>query len=826
MKMYVIFIVCLCVVAYGGFAKTIRVPGDYGLIQEAIDAAQSGDEILLGPHLFKSMSLHNSDIGWEGGWPNLYTLVINKNLIIRGSGISQTYLDGNRHGSSIIIGANAQVTIEDLTIRQIASYETTFVIKDNAKVRFNNVVFSIERFTVEGESEVYAQSARFTKEGRSAVCAVREEAMLHLTGCILDGVKGIYVYDDSKLYVDQSEVICEWYAIDVSDRGQAELNNSQISGDIAIGVGGKAVIKNCFVKTEIRVYGGSVEITHSNISGIAGLNVRNSGTATVKDSTFSGNGTGIHATESSQITVESCTISDNGKYGISLSGAHAVITNCSVNNNGSDTTGAGINLADEATALITGCVINDNGGWGIRAAHSSVAIGWENSLSGNPRDLYGVSQLLTKSEPLENRSSVAVPQDVPTLQEAVYIVSEGGTIDIAAGVYTAQERLGIYKSVTLRGAGPEQTELSKLGISIFPDVERVTLSNCAVSGEGEQTGLVVGGSVQVHIEDCTFSYWGTGISARDSGQVALIRSIVSNSRWVGIRAAGDASLDVNESRISDNATGGIYFSGSSIMIDHCHITGNGSWCSDTQQFGIEVSGASQVNISYSEISQNVCGGIYIYYYGADRTVPEANINHNKIFANEYGIGLYCQGGSPRITLSHNEIFANKRGIELGIDPGNNTIRCEIYGSANDIHDNKTDLRPSPADFPWPAGFESPFVADAISPTCVMQLRQQANTSQIEEIDVGQSFDICVGDSTDDTGIEGVRFSSDESQDGSPAGEWTEWYDWDTSSGDWNAETKTMVWIFTTSGEKEVWATVRDEATQTSQCYAPILCKSE
>ncbi|MCK4378896.1 MAG: right-handed parallel beta-helix repeat-containing protein, partial [Deltaproteobacteria bacterium] len=334
-------------------------------------------------------------------------------------------------------------------------------------------------------------------------------------------------------------------------------------------------------------------------------------------------------------------------------------------------------------------------GWGIRAVDSSVAIGWENLLSGNPRDLYGVSQLLTKSKPLENRSSVAVPQDAPTLQEAVYIVREGGTIDIAAGVHTAQERLAIYKSVTLRGAGPEQTELSKLGMSIFPDVERVTLSNCAVSGEGEQTGLVVGGSVQVHIEDCTFSsldtgisvrgsaqvhiedctfsYLDTGISARDSGQVALIRSIVSNSQ-VGIWAVvGDVSLDVNESRISDNAQEGIVFFGSSIMIDHCHIIGNGSNCYDTENFGIEVGGESQVSISYSEISQNICGGINIHYNVNRTVVPEANINHNKIFANGYGIGLYCQGGSPKISLSHNEIFANKRGIMLFINPGNDTI---------------------------------------------------------------------------------------------------------------------------------------------------------
>jgi len=85
------------------------------------------------------------------------------------------------------------------------------------------------------------------------------------------------------------------------------------------------------------------------------------------------------------------------------------------------------------------------------------------------------------------------------------------------------------------------------------------------------------------------------------------------------------------------------------------------------------------------------------------------------------------------------------------------------------------------------------------PTCAIQLREHGTTSQIGKVDVWQVFDIYVGGSTDDTGITKVRFSSDDSQDDIPTGEWTGWYDWNTSSDDWNATSKVREWSFATPG---------------------------
>jgi parallel beta-helix repeat protein len=105
------------------------------------------------------------------------------------------------------------------------------------------------------------------------------------------------------------------------------------------------------------------------------------------------------------------------------------------------------------------------------------------------------------------------------------------------------------------------------------------------------------------------------------------------------------------------------------------------------------------------------------------------------------------------------------------------------------------------------------------PTCVVKL--QKDGAEIHEIDVGEFFDIYVGGSIGVKGIKQVRFSSDDVREGYPTGEWTEWYDWDVSSGDWDTATKIKRWAFATPGYKEVWAEVKDEKGYTAVGFATI-----
>lgn len=105
------------------------------------------------------------------------------------------------------------------------------------------------------------------------------------------------------------------------------------------------------------------------------------------------------------------------------------------------------------------------------------------------------------------------------------------------------------------------------------------------------------------------------------------------------------------------------------------------------------------------------------------------------------------------------------------------------------------------------------------PRCVIKL--QRDGEEISEVAVGKFFDIYVGDSTDDFGIKAVRFSSDDILDERPTGRWTDWFYWESSSGDWDSTAKIMHWAFATYGSKEVWAEVIDTSGMVSSSFATI-----
>lgn len=90
----------------GDVCHAMRVPDDYPTIQAAVDAAGSGDTILLAPGVYT---------GWENRG-----ITINKPLTIRGlGGPEQCILDceeGGRGFSVVLEDANAEVVFEGLTV--------------------------------------------------------------------------------------------------------------------------------------------------------------------------------------------------------------------------------------------------------------------------------------------------------------------------------------------------------------------------------------------------------------------------------------------------------------------------------------------------------------------------------------------------------------------------------------------------------------------------------------------------------------------------------------------------------------------------------------
>jgi len=105
-----------------------------------------------------------------------------------------------------------------------------------------------------------------------------------------------------------------------------------------------------------------------------------------------------------------------------------------------------------------------------------------------------------------------------------------------------------------------------------------------------------------------------------------------------------------------------------------------------------------------------------------------------------------------------------------------------------------------------------------SSVAIINLRKKNSLMSIDTISVNSAFDIYLEGPTGN--LDQVRFSSDDDQDHLATGGWTEWVNWDSSSGDWDADTKCMSWTFTTPGEKEICAEIKN-STGSLKCFAEI-----
>jgi hypothetical protein len=106
------------------------------------------------------------------------------------------------------------------------------------------------------------------------------------------------------------------------------------------------------------------------------------------------------------------------------------------------------------------------------------------------------------------------------------------------------------------------------------------------------------------------------------------------------------------------------------------------------------------------------------------------------------------------------------------------------------------------------------------PVCTIEL--QKDGTEITEVDITDQFDINVEGSYDDNELVEVRFGSDDEQNGLFTGTWTSWYDWDISSGYWDATEKELVWSFNNGGYKEIWVEVKDNSSKIGRSNANIV----
>ena len=121
-------------------------------------------------------------------------------------------------------------------------------------------------------------------------------------------------------------------------------------------------------------------------------------------------------------------------------------------------------------------------------------------------------------------------------------------------------------------------------------------------------------------------------------------------------------------------------------------------------------------------------------------------------------------------------------------------------------------------------FQSGLKDGVINFEIILEFRFACDISVPDSAARGKSFDIDASRSFSLIGgIAQIRFASDDKQDDSFDGLWSQWFDWNVSddSKGWDADNKIKSWTFNISGEKEIWAEIEDYSGLTSQYYKKI-----
>ena len=211
--------------------------------------------------------------------------------------------------------------------------------------------------------------------------------------------------------------------------------------------------------------------------------------------------------------------------------------------------GHGLSLQGEVRGLVLQDVqILSNEGCGVWVDAEAARIAVEGSLEmrGNGVDLCGYAPISLRRPlvPQTDRTRVRVPEDYASVQEAVDAVAPGGVVELGPGTY--REGLTLWKPLTLRGAGWEETKLQgtgRLTVSVPAGVPGVRLEGLTIRGGlGIRDGLWSYGEVALE-EVRVQSARGAGVMARGRARVAIRNSQFSPIE-IGIRAADDAEVEL------------------------------------------------------------------------------------------------------------------------------------------------------------------------------------------------------------------------------------------------------------------------------------------
>jgi len=193
---------------------------------------------------------------------------------------------------------------------------------------------------------------------------------------------------------------------------------------------------------------------------------------------------------------------------------------------------------------------------------------------------------LTKANP----RTIIVPDDYPTIQEAINAASSGDTVCVRAGIY--YEHIIVNKSISLVGENPANTIVDGnfTGTPFNVTSSGVSISNFTITHGGKWVpvnfGIVIGNVSDCAIignvitENCRYAIYvfnssnitmmrneltknyATGIYVESSLNISIIENFISANDYSGIQIYSSLSVSIVNNSIKKNGERGIFLSNS------------------------------------------------------------------------------------------------------------------------------------------------------------------------------------------------------------------------------------------------------------------------
>ena len=403
--------------------------------------------------------------------------------------------------------------------------------------------------------------------------------------------------------------------------------------------------------------------------------------------TFQGNmiaehpGQGLQISQTKVIFLQNKILGNQGA-GLVLDGeSSAILSGNTISGNQGD----GISLRG-SSAEIKGNVIRENQGCGIRVEEGAAISGADNLVAKNAKD-----NLCPPTLPRTLTANIrSVPEDFPTIADAISAIPQDPVILIAPGIYRVNLEL-TTQNLELRGSDQQKVillpadssmpaiEIQGSGILIQGMTIRGGRADCLVKVKGDVraylrdlrisgrqpgppgAGLIVMDTAEVHLRGVQLiRNAGGGLLVEDSGSVELQDSQVTGNEVQGLLLRDQAIAALRYSQVTQNMGKGlkVWDNAQLLMEENSEVSGNSGE-------GLEIGPSAATLILDSSISGNGGHGIWVRGF--------AELNRSRIQGNR-GCGVRA---------------------ELG---------AQILGVENTISGNQAgDL--CPASFPWPPNFK-------------------------------------------------------------------------------------------------------------------------